>query len=156
MGRVSRGCAQHKWGGNHPLPKKATPTPLEITLARKTCALHTSTCEGLLSAEGSATVSFLPFFGFHHIVSGTESTSGSMLNTCVRAPCPCYWGSTDKATQCPASRDRNGTAPAELWLLSGTGMADLLWAGSCILCLTGMYTLSIHSPFLILCILFWL
>lgn len=124
MGRVSRGCAQHRWGGNHPLPKEAAPTLLEITLARKTCALHTSTSEGLPFAEGSA-VSFLTFFGFSSLClwHWKHKWINAQLNSCIRAPRPCYWGSTNKATQCPCKQVTGmGSPPAVLWLPSGTGM----------------------------------
>lgn len=125
MGRVSRSCALHSWGGNHPLPKEAAPTPLEITLARKTCALHTSTCEGLLFAGGSASISFPTFFGFGHLISGTESTSGSMLGWALESehPVPGNWAALTRLHSVLQAGDRDGvttsSAVAALWHRDG-------------------------------------
>lgn len=112
---------------------------------------------GSLFPEGSAAILFLTFFGFHHLVSGTESAGGAMLSSSsyVRAPCPWCWGSTNEATQCPVSRGQGHQLPAVLGLLPGTEVAVLprarawAWAaavwGTCVHCITGIYTVSIWS-----------
>ena len=85
--------------------KRQIPPPGNQRSQENLCPSHQHPA---LFPEDSATILFLTFFGFHHLVSGTESAGGATLgsSSLVGAPCPWRWGSTNEATQCLASKGR--------------------------------------------------
>lgn len=78
----------------------------------------------------------------------------AQLRSCVRAPCPCWWVSANKATQCPESRGQRwghhqqccGCSLAQGWLFCCGLAAAFSASQGC--------TPWAFGPFLILCIHF--